>query len=372
MSKQNIHNLDHGLSKVNDSITQSISKVIPIGNETSIYKLNFNELQTGNDRKISKSCRDNLSYTPHQNKFYGYCQFPKQKLNSGKLTESRMTTLQQQSTISVEKSQVKPQTPNTQLHTSSIMNGKRLKVKNSEILFQDNPYHLSGNMQDVIQNYQKSTIQSFVFRKGSSSINRNKSQTSQNQQRFVCKYINHRQINSPPINLINKFIINLDQQKLQNEQSNQTENLKITLGTDRGRLTIENETPDEKQNRSLSKSLYQTLDLSLQTDAIQATHMRSLNTDINSSAILCDQNNRKVSEIYQSFIFKSNLQMNQNKLITTKQQLENSQRLEKELELYPEIKQPKEQRKTKQYRAKIYTESELSKKEKDLNTNYLI
>ncbi|CAK56079.1 unnamed protein product (macronuclear) [Paramecium tetraurelia] len=371
MNKQNIHNLDHGLSKVNDSINCSTEQ-IPTGNETSTYKLNFAEMQRGSERKTSKSCRDNLIYTPHQNKFYGYCQFPNQKLNCGKLTESRMTTLQQQSTISVERTKVKPQTSISKPQSASIMNGKRLKVKNSEILFQDNPYHLSGNMQDVIQNYQKSTIQTFVFRKGSSNINRNKSQTSQNQQRFVCKYINHRQINSPPINLINKFIINIDQQKLQNEQSNQTENLKITLGTDRGRLTIENDTPDEKQNRSLSKSLYQTLDLSLKGDTIQATHLRSLNTEFNSSAILCDQNNRKVSEIYQSFIFQSNLQMNQNRLITTKQQLENSQRLEKELELYPEIKQPQDPKKPKQYRTKIYTELELSKKEKDLNTNYLI
>ncbi|CAD8048054.1 unnamed protein product [Paramecium sonneborni] len=365
MSKQNIHNIDNGISKVIDSTKQSISK--ENGNELTTFQLNLTDIHQGTERKSSKSCRDNSSYTPHQNKFYGYCQFPKQKLNSTKLNQSRMTTLQQQSTISVDKAQIK-----SQPQSAFIMNGKQLKVKNCELLFEDNPYHLSGNIQDVIQNYEKSTIQSFVFRKGSSSINRNKSQSNQNQQRFVCKYINNRQIHSPPIKLINKFIINLDQQQLQNEQTNYTENLKITLGTDRGRLTIQNDFHDDKQSRSLSKSLYQTLDFSLQNDKQQPMFMKSFKTDINPSTILCDQNNRKVSEIYQSFIFKSNFSIDSKKLITTKNQLENSSRLEKELELYPEVKQPKEQKKIKQYKTKIYTESELSQKDKDLNTNYLI
>ncbi|CAD8052620.1 unnamed protein product [Paramecium sonneborni] len=367
MSKNNNHTLNYGISQVIDSTKQSTYKVV--ANEQSSFQLNLTDIHKGTARKSSKSCRDNLSYAPHQNKFYGYCQFPNQKLNNKKLNESRMATLQQQSTISVEK----VQTSSPKLKSGSIMNGKQLKVKNSEFLFQDNPYHLSGNIQDVIQNYEKSTIQSFVYRKGSSSVNRNKSQSKQKQERFVCKYINHRQIHSPPIKFINQFIINLDQQKLQNEQSNQTENLKVTLGTDRGRLTIQNDINDEKQSRSLSKSLYQTLDLSLQTDKLQTMLIKSLNTDINSRTILCDQNNHRVSEACSSFILQSNFSMNQQKsLITTKNQLENSSRLEKELELYPQIQQSQEKKKTKLYKTKIYTELELSKREKDFNTNYLI
>ncbi|CAK65530.1 unnamed protein product (macronuclear) [Paramecium tetraurelia] len=212
MDKEFVYNLENGNPYVSDFIHQKVKQINSRGINSDILAPQLQAICNSKPRKLDLKYRNSISYTPHQNKYFGYCQCPNQKV---KLTSLGKVSINNNATdrkMDVKPSQPvnltncfnKPKTPKI----SFIPNVNSVRYQISENDFVDNLQpHLSGSLKDATQVYKSGSIEAMKYRKGTQlrdkliKLNNNES----DQLRFTCRYLNAKKIKSPPYMVMKKY-----------------------------------------------------------------------------------------------------------------------------------------------------------------------
>ncbi|KAM3142746.1 hypothetical protein pb186bvf_005130 [Paramecium bursaria] len=191
---------------------------------------------TGFPRKEHVEVQYTNMYTPHQDKFHGYCQFPMAPIKKEKLQTRQSSRYTRKLYSTVKNAFNKPKT----LYEDELV----VEQKFTEDNIQQQANYLTGSIADTRRTVQTERIPVLNYRKLTKSLDLRKAPIYTD--RVVCKIINDRKIVSPEFSVINKM--EPKQQMIQREPF----------------------------HRPLLQepSNYQSLDLSLNQDSVEFDYMR--------------------------------------------------------------------------------------------------
>ncbi|CAD8206245.1 unnamed protein product [Paramecium octaurelia] len=214
MDKEFVYNLDNGNYYVLDFINQKVQKT----NSRGKFPENFVPYQSGfsnsQQRQLKLKYHKSVSYTPHQNKYFGYCQCPNQKIKHTSLARvpisnnvsDRIQDVKPTQPVNLVNCFNKPKTPKISL-TQNINPAKYRITENN---FDDNHIpHLSGSIKDASQVYKSGSIESMKYRKGTTVLDKTlRFKTNEpDHLRFTCRYLNNKKIKSPPYKVMQRYEI---------------------------------------------------------------------------------------------------------------------------------------------------------------------
>ncbi|CAD8206150.1 unnamed protein product [Paramecium pentaurelia] len=214
MDKEFVYNLENGNYYVLDFVNQKVQQTNSRGKfpESFIpYQSGFSNSQ---QRQLKLKYHNSVSYTPHQNKYFGYCQCPNQKIKHTSLskviisknTSDRIQDVKQTLPVNLVNCFNKPKTPKISL-TQNIYPPKYRITENN---FDDNLIpHLSGTIKDASQVYKSGSIESMKYRKGTKIMDKflKFKKNEPDQLRFTCRYLNNNKIKSPPFKVMQRYEI---------------------------------------------------------------------------------------------------------------------------------------------------------------------
>ncbi|CAD8208636.1 unnamed protein product [Paramecium pentaurelia] len=198
------------LDLINQKDQQNYSK----GKNPNNFTPFLNGFSNSKQRKLKLKYHNSISYTPHQNKYFGYCQCPNQKVKHtslAKVSNNKNTTeinkdVKPSLPVSLTNCFNKPKTPKISL----TQNINTVRYKISENNFDDNLIpHLSGSLNDATQVYQSGSIEAMKYRKGTLVMDKliKLKNNEPDQLRFTCRYLNNKKIKSPPYMVMQKYDI---------------------------------------------------------------------------------------------------------------------------------------------------------------------
>ncbi|CAD8119709.1 unnamed protein product [Paramecium sonneborni] len=214
MDKEFVYNIENGNYYVLDFVNQRVQQT----NSRGKFPENFTPLISGfcnsKQRKLRLQYHNSVSYTPHQNKYFGYCQCPNQKVKPTSQekvciinkTSDRTNVIKQSLPVNLNNCFNKPKTPN--ITQTSSTNPLRYRV--SENNFDDNLInHLSASLKDASQVYKSGSIESMKYRKGTKIMDKQVKLKNQepDQLRFTCRYLNNKKVKSPPYKVMQRYDI---------------------------------------------------------------------------------------------------------------------------------------------------------------------
>ncbi|CAD8179536.1 unnamed protein product [Paramecium octaurelia] len=212
MEKELEYNLKNSNPYVSDFINKEGKQTNSKGINSDILAPQLQGFCNSKQRKFDLKYRNSISYTPHQNKYFGYCQCPNQKVKHtslGKVLINNNTTEKKQDVkpsqpVNLANCFNKPKTP--KIPFIPYVNSVRYQISENDFVDNLQP-HLSGSLKDATQVYKSGSIEAMKYRKGTQlrdkQIKLNNKESDQ--LRFTCRYLNAKKIKSPPYMVMKKY-----------------------------------------------------------------------------------------------------------------------------------------------------------------------